>query len=142
MLRKHRQRDGLVPRPSLRCVSLTKPDWREVRHLRGGEVQREVNIYHNGPGPQIRRKVTVVLSHKMPWSKSMYAAASCCCLFISLHEQRSELQSIIWQLNRFVADKQKWFLHGSSAAKENSLLKIQLAFQIKAVVSRFLMRWR
>lgn len=95
----------------------------------GGEVQREVNVYHNGPGPQNRSKVTVGFSHKMPWSESVYDAASCCCLFISLHERQSELRSIIWQLNRFVADKQKWFLHGSSAAKENSLLKIQLAFQ-------------
>lgn len=58
------QTDGHGPQPSLR--SEPHKSRLEKSETPQGKVQREVNIYHNGPGPQNKSTVTVVFSHKMP----------------------------------------------------------------------------
>lgn len=62
MLRKHSETDGHEPQPSLK--SEPHKTRSEKSEMPQGKVQREVNIYHNGPGPQNKSTVTVVFSHK------------------------------------------------------------------------------
>lgn len=128
VLRKHRQTNRHAPQPSLSQKSETPQ----------GKVQREVNIYHNGP----RRKnksspIATDVFSKMPESESVYTPASCCCLIISLYGRKSALQNIIWQINQFVADTQKWVLLCSADAEENSVQKPINSSDFKQLLTLF-----